>query len=120
VHFCTSTIDARRELPAVLRGEVLDAPSTSLGSNARRSTSPRRPVAIFVGAGFDKADYEAFRQDVGKEDGIVWVREEKTDIEGLDDPNNWVVREKVGRVPRAEVLVKSVSKVLNRDLVASG
>lgn len=91
--------------------------SCSIGSNVRRATSPRKPVAIFVGAGFDKTDYEGFKQDVGEGHGLVWVREEKSDIEGLDDPNNWVVREKVGRIPRAEVLIKSVSKVLNRDLI---
>ena len=101
----------------MLQSKALTDPSTAIGSNAKRGMSPRKPAAIFVGAGFDKADYEAFRQDVGERDGVVWVREEKSDIEGLDDPNNWVVREKVGRVPRAEILIKSVSKVLNRDLI---
>lgn len=103
----------------MLQGKALTDPITAIGSNVRRGASPRIPVAIFVGAGFDKADYEALRRDFGEGDGLVWVREEKSDIEGLDDPNNWVVREKVGRVPRADILIKSVSKVLNRDLVAN-
>lgn len=116
VHFCTSTAAARKELSAVLEGRQIKDPSTTLGSNTRRGASPQKPVALFVGAGFDRADYEAFRRDVGERHGITWVREEKTDIEGLDDPNNWIVRESIGRVPRPEVLVKSVTKCLGRDL----
>jgi hypothetical protein len=107
------------ELLPALQGKEVRDPSTTLGSNARRGAQPRKPAAIFVGAGFAKEDYEAFRRDVhDATGGTVWVREEKTDVEGLDDPSNWVVREGVGRVPKPEVLIRSISKCLMRDLGA--
>lgn len=53
-------------------------------------------------------------------DGVVWVREEKGDIEGLENPGNWTVVEGLGKVPRPEVLIKSVSKCLGRELVGVG
>jgi hypothetical protein len=119
VQFCTSTVTAREELLSALQGKEVRDPSTTLGSNARRGAQPRKPAAIFVGAGFAKEDYEAFRRDVhDATGGTVWVREEKTDVEGLDDPSNWVVREGVGRVPKPEVLIRSISKCLMRDLGA--
>lgn len=118
IHFCTSTAAARQELPAVVDGKQVSDPQTTLGSNTKRGASPRKPAAIFVGAGFEREDYEAFRRDIGDGHGLSWVREERTDIEGLDNPDNWMVRESIGRVPRPEVLIKSVSKVLSRDLLA--
>lgn len=117
VHFCTSTAAARQELPIALGAQPLSNPQTSLGSNAKRGAARRKPTAIFVGAGFDREDYEGFRRDVGEVQGITWVREEKCDIEGLDNPNNWMVRDGLGRVPKPEVLIKSVSKCLKRDLL---
>ena len=116
VHFCTSTAAARLELPLVLSGHQVSNPQTTLGSNTKRGASPRKPAAIFVGAGFEREDYEAFRGDVGDGHGLAWIREERSDVEGLDDPDNWMVREGIGRVPRPEVLVRSVSKVLGREL----
>jgi hypothetical protein len=102
----------------VLSGAQVPDPQTPLGSNAQRGASPRKPAAIFVGAGFEREDYEAFRGDVGEGHGLPWVREERADVEGLEDPENWVVRERIGRVPRPEVLIRSVSKVLSRELGA--
>ena len=93
-------------------------PQTTLGSNTKRGAIPRKPAAIFVGAGFEREDYEAFRRDIGEGHGLPWVREERTDVEGLDDPDNWMVRESIGRVPKPEVLIRSVSKVLARELGA--
>ena len=93
-------------------------PQTTLGSNTERGAIPRKPAAIFVGAGFEREDYESFRRDVGDGHGLPWVREERTDVEGLDNPDNWMVRESIGRVPKPDVLIKSVSKVLSRDLLA--
>lgn len=119
IHFCTSTAAARQELPVVLDGKQVSQPQTTLGSNTKRGVTPRKPAAIFVGAGFDREDYEAFRGDVGENHGLPWVREEKSDIQGLDNPDNWMFREGLGRVPKPEVLVKSVSMVLSRDLLAA-
>ncbi|KAM0710214.1 hypothetical protein Q7P35_002576 [Cladosporium inversicolor] len=119
IHFCTSTAAARQELPVVLDGKPVSQPQTTLGSNTQRGVTPRKPAAIFVGAGFDREDYEAFRGDVGENHGLPWVREEKSDIQGLDNPDNWMFREGLGRVPKPEVLVKSVSMVLSRDLLAA-
>lgn len=119
IHFCTSTAAARQELPVVLDGKPVSQPQTTLGSNTQRGVTPRKPAAIFVGAGFDREDYEAFRGDVGEKHGLPWVREEKSDIQGLDNPDNWMFREGLGRVPKPEVLVKSVSMVLSRDLLAA-
>ena len=119
IHFCTSTAAARQELPVVLDGKQVSQPQTTLGSNIERGATPRKPAAIFVGAGFDREDYEAFRGDVGEDHGLPWVREEKSDIQGLDNPDNWMFREGLGRVPKPEVLVKSVSMVLSRDLLAA-
>lgn len=119
IHFCTSTAAARKELPVVLDGKPVSQPQTTLGSNTQRGVTPRKPAAIFVGAGFDREDYEAFRGDVGEDHGLPWVREEKSDIQGLDNPDNWMFREGLGRVPKPEVLVKSVSMVLTRDLLAA-
>ena len=119
IHFCTSTAAARTELPLVLASQFIPHPQTNLGSNRQRSsTRQRRPTSIFVGAGFDQEDYEAFRTDVGElASGLTWVREEKSDVEGLEDPANWVEREGMGRIPRPEVLIRSVGKVLRRDLL---
>jgi hypothetical protein len=103
----------------VLEGKQVSKPQTSLGSNTRRGATPREPAAIFVGAGFEREDYESFRKDVGEGHGLPWVREEKSDLEGLDNPDNWTFREGIGRVPKPEVLVKSVSMVLSRDLLAA-
>ena len=119
VHFCTSTAAARLELPLVLSGHQVSNPQTTLGSNTKRGASPRKPAALFVGAGFEREDYEAFRGDVGDGHGLAWVREESSDVDGLDDPDNWMVREGIGRVPRPEVLVRSVSKVLGRELLGA-
>lgn len=119
IHFCTSTAAARQELPLVLDGKPVQDPQTTLGSNNKRGATPRKPAAIFVGAGFERDDYEAFRKDVGDGYGLLWVREEKSDVEGLDKPENWTVREGIGRVPRPEVLVKSVTKVLRRELLGA-
>jgi hypothetical protein len=93
-------------------------PQTTVGSNTKRGAIPRKPAAIFVGAGFEREDYEAFRRDIGEGHGLPWVREERTDVEGLDNPDNWMVRESIGRVPKPEVLIRSVSKVLARELGA--
>ena len=103
----------------MLDGKQVSQPQTTLGSNTKRGVTPRKPAAIFVGAGFDREDYEAFRGDVGENHGLPWVREEKSDIQGLDNPDNWMFREGLGRVPKPEVLVKSVSMVLSRDLLAA-
>lgn len=103
----------------MLDGKQVSQPQTTLGSNTKRGVTPRKPAAIFVGAGFDREDYEAFRRDVGETHGLPWVREEKSDIEGLDNPDNWMFREGLGRVPKPAVLVKSVSMVLSRDLLAA-
>jgi hypothetical protein len=119
IHFCTSTAAARQELPVVLDGSQVSHPQTTLGSNAKRGATPRKPAAIFVGAGFDREDYEAFRRDIGEAHELPWVREEKKDVQGLDNPDNWMVREGLGRVPKPEVLIKSVSMVLSRDLLAA-
>lgn len=97
----------------MLNGKQVSDPQTTLGSNTVRGATPRRPAAIFVGAGFEREDYEAFRRDIGDSHGLPWVREEKSDVEGLDKPENWMVRESIGRVPRPGVLIKSVSKVLS-------
>lgn len=126
IHFCTTTAAALRELPFVLAAQPVPSPQTPLGSNQDQSpksaTVPlRKPQAIFVGAGFAQEDYEAFRREVEAEldsdlDGVVWVREEKSDIEGLEDPGNWTVVEGLGKVPRPEVLIQSVGKCLGRVL----
>jgi hypothetical protein len=103
----------------VLDGEQVSQPQTTLGSNTRRGEAPRKPAAIFVGAGFEREDYEAFRRDIGEAHGLPWVREEKKDVQGLDNPDNWMFREGLGRVPKPAVLIKSVSMVLSRDLLAA-
>jgi hypothetical protein len=119
IHFCTSTAAARQELPVVLDGEQVSQPQTTLGSNTKRGEAPRKPAAIFVGAGFEREDYEAFRRDIGEAHGLPWVREEKKDVQGLDNPDNWMFREGLGRVPKPAVLIESVSMVLSRDLLAA-
>lgn len=103
----------------MLDGKPVQDPQTTLGSNTKRGVTPRKPAAIFVGAGFERDDYEGFRKDVGDGHGLLWVREEKSDVEGLDKSENWTVREGIGRVPRPEVLVKSVTKVLRRELLGA-
>jgi hypothetical protein len=103
----------------VLDGEQVSQPQTTLGSNTKRGEAPRKPAAIFVGAGFEREDYEAFRRDIGEAHGLPWVREEKKDVQGLDNPDNWMFREGLGRVPKPAVLIKSVSMVLSRDLLAA-
>ena len=66
---------------------------------------------MFVGGGFSDEEYQALRRAIGDDHGVPWARERKTDVEGLDREENWTM-EFGPRLPKAEVLAKSVKKVV--------
>jgi len=114
IHFCESIDAARKEIPLVLQGKVF-TPESAIGSNATRGQYPRKPDALFVGAGFSDEDYASLRSDIGDAHGLPWARERKTDIEGLDREENWT-SEFGPRIPKPEVLAKTIRKVVKGTL----
>lgn len=85
VHVCHSVESARAEIPALLRGEAIDAAS-GLGSNAANARSPdqrRRPVAVIVGGGYTDEEFEMVRdEDV---QGVPWLQADNSRI----PPGEW-------------------------------
>ncbi|KAF2722425.1 hypothetical protein K431DRAFT_283855 [Polychaeton citri CBS 116435] len=121
VHFCTTPAAAKAELPASARGEPVLA-DKPIGTNSQRiayGRAPRRPVAVFVGAGFSDDAYEDVRRELAGvvlEFGLVWVRETRADTGGLlEDEENWIMVAGERR-PRVEVLDGSVRKAIRRGL----
>jgi hypothetical protein len=77
VHHFQSTAAARKELPALLRGEAFH-PESDVGSDARSSHTGERkiPRAIAVGLGFSKDEVDEMRKVEGA-DQVAWLYPDK-------------------------------------------
>ena len=68
---------AKRELPALLKGDLSILPVSGMGSNVGRVEEDRRvPMAIMCGGAIPKEEYEDLRQHINQTIGreVIWLK----------------------------------------------